>query len=182
MTTWVLLRGLMREQRHWGDFPRTFKLAMPQADIVTPDLPGNGSLCHLTSASKVADIVAFCRDDLRARGFAPPYHLLALSLGGMVALEWSARQPDEVACAVLINTSMRPFSRFSQRLRWRNYRAILALMLQGGIERQERLILRLTSNGLLECHLHGAAGHDLTLDDGAWVAQKVALWTAQNGL
>lgn len=151
MTTSVLLRGLMREQRHWGDFPRCFNQALPQAVVVTPDLPGNDSLWHLTSTNRVADIVAFCRSDLRARALAPPHHVLALSMGAMAALEWSARYPDEVVCAVLINTSMRPFSRFYQRLRWRNYRAILTSMLRGGTERQERLILRLTSNGL---HVH----------------------------
>jgi len=28
MTTWVLLRGLMREARHWGEFPMLFQNAM----------------------------------------------------------------------------------------------------------------------------------------------------------
>lgn len=146
MGTWILLRGLMREQRHWGDFPAQLMASLPGAVIVTPDLPGNGALFQQRSATRVADMVEFCREDLRARGLPGPYHLLALSLGGMVAVEWAARYPDEVARSVLINTSMRPFSRFYERLRWRNYPAILAMALLGGAERQERLILRLTSN------------------------------------
>jgi len=40
---WVLLRGLMREQRHWGAFPATLARALPGAAILTPDLPGNGT-------------------------------------------------------------------------------------------------------------------------------------------
>jgi pimeloyl-ACP methyl ester carboxylesterase len=145
MNNWVLLRGLMREQRHWGRFPGELQRAMPDAVIVTPDLPGNGHQHRLKSATSVAEMVEFCRRDLQARGVPAPYSLLALSLGGMVAVEWASRYPDELARCVLINTSMRPFSRFHQRLRWQNYPSILKLILQGGVEDQERLILRLTS-------------------------------------
>jgi pimeloyl-ACP methyl ester carboxylesterase len=143
--TWILLRGLMREQRHWGDFPDQLQAALPGAVIVTPDLPGNGQRHALRSAATVADMVEFCRRDLQARGLAPPYRVLALSLGGMVAVEWASRYPHELASCVLINTSMRPYSRFHHRLRWQNYPAILKLLLLGGVERQERLILRLSS-------------------------------------
>jgi pimeloyl-ACP methyl ester carboxylesterase len=62
-----------------------------------------------------------------------------------VAVEWASRYPQEIAHAVLVNTSMRPYSRFHQRLRWQNYPSILKLMIQGGVENQERLIQRLTS-------------------------------------
>jgi pimeloyl-ACP methyl ester carboxylesterase len=145
LTTWILLRGLMREQRHWGRFPGQLARALPGATLITPDLPGNGIHHARTSPTTVADIVAFCRHDLQARGVPPPYSLLALSLGGMVAVEWASRHPDEIDRAVLINTSMRPFSRFHQRLRWRNYPDILRTLLDGGVDAQERLILRLTS-------------------------------------
>jgi pimeloyl-ACP methyl ester carboxylesterase len=145
MSSWVLLRGLMREQRHWGRFPGQLAQALPDAGIITPDLPGNGRHHHLRSPTTVAEMVEFCRADLRARGVPPPWSLLALSLGGMVAVEWCSRYPHEIARAVLVNTSMRPYSRFHERLRWQNYPAILKLLVQGGVENQERLILRLTS-------------------------------------
>lgn len=249
MTTWILLRGLMREQRHWGRFPGQLVEALPDVTIVTPDLPGNGVQHALTSPTTVAAMVTFCRHELQARGLQPPYCLLALSLGGMVAVEWASRYPHEIDRAVLINTSMRPYSRFHQRLRWRNYPGIVRTLLDGTVEAQERLILRLTSRhgdaaeraGLLqrwlgyqrdypvtranalrqlwaaaryrapaarpaapllvlssagdglvdprcsqqlahawqaEHHLHPDAGHDLPLDDGAWVAARVAQWVA----
>lgn len=249
MSTWVLLRGLMREQRHWGDFPATLAAALPGATIITPDLPGNGQQCRLRSPTSVAAMVEACRADLRARGVAPPYSLLALSLGGMVAVAWASRYPQELAHCVLINSSMRPYSRFHQRLRWHNYPAILGLLWHGGAARQEQLVLRLTSHGgtparraavlaqwlaiqrdcpvtranalrqlwaaarfrapatpppvpllvlssaadrlvdprcsanlarawQLAHSIHADAGHDLPLDDGAWVAQAVARWLA----
>jgi pimeloyl-ACP methyl ester carboxylesterase len=145
MGRWVLLRGLMREQRHWGDFPAQLAQALDGAAIVTPDLPGNGSRHADSSPGSVAAMVDACRARLRADGQPPPYRLLALSLGGMAAVEWASRYPDEVDACVLINTSMRPYSRFHQRLRWRNYPAIAGLLLRGGVARQESLILRLTS-------------------------------------
>ena len=119
MTTpiWILLRGLMREQRHWGEFPATLARALPGARIVTPDLPGNGTRHDEDSATRVAAMVEDCRQHLLARGIPAPYHLLALSLGGMVAVEWASRYPQEIARCVLVNTSMRPYSPFYLRLR-----------------------------------------------------------------
>ena len=149
MSTWLLLRGLMRERRHWGDFPAQLGQAMPGARVLTIDLPGNGEHYLGTSPSTVAGMADFARERLRAAGHAGPVNLLALSLGAMVAVEWSARYPHEVARCVLINTSMRPFSAFHERLRWQNYPSLLKLALRGGAERQEATILRLTSR------LHG---------------------------
>jgi pimeloyl-ACP methyl ester carboxylesterase len=143
--SWVFLRGLMRESRHWGAFPEQFRAALPEADIVTPDLPGNGANFRLRSPLSVLGMVEACRADLRARGREGPYDLLALSLGAMVAVQWQASYPDEVARCVLLNTSMRPFSRFYQRLRWQNYPAIVRQLVLGGARRQEQLALRLTS-------------------------------------
>lgn len=150
-STWVLLRGLMREQRHWGTFPATLARALPGTRIVTPDLPGNGTRHTDDSATRVAGMVENCRQDLLARGIPAPYHLLALSLGGMVAVEWAHRYPQEISRCVLINTSMRPYSPFYRRLRWQNYGALLRQLLIGDARSQEALILRLTSRR----HAHG---------------------------
>ena len=149
--TWILLRGLMREQRHWGSFPATLARALPGAHIVTPDLPGNGTRHAQDSATRVAAMVEDCRQELLARGIPAPYHLLALSLGGMVAVEWASRYPQEIARCVLINTSMRPHSPFYRRLRWQNYGALLRQLALGDQHSQESLILRLTSRR----HAHG---------------------------
>ena len=135
--TWVLLRGLMRQQRHWGDFPATLGAALPGAAIVTPDLPGNGQRHAMDSATRVCAMVECCREHLLARGLKPPYRLLALSLGGMVAVEWASRYPHEIASCVLINTSMRPYSPFYRRLRWQNYPALLRQLLLGNQTSQE---------------------------------------------
>lgn len=142
---WVLLRGLVRERRHWGAFPAQLQAALPGSVIVTPDLPGNGSRCHEASPVTVDGMVAALRAELAAGGIAGPVNVLALSLGAMVATQWRARYPDDIARCVLINTSMRPFSPFYQRLRWRNYPAIVRELVFGHPASREALILRLTS-------------------------------------
>jgi pimeloyl-ACP methyl ester carboxylesterase len=245
VSTFVLLRGLMREQRHWGAFPAALQAALPGARIFAPDFPGNGTRHAEPSATRVDAMVQACRASLREQGAQGPFHVVALSLGAMVAVEWAARYPAELAAATLVNTSMRPFSRFHQRLRWPNYPAILKLALLGGALRQEATILRLTSNrhandaALLQrwvgfqkerpvrrsnairqllaaaryraplvkpavpiqllasaadrlvdpacsaalarawnvsCARHSGAGHDLPLDECAWVVDRVAKW------
>ncbi|GAB2852925.1 alpha/beta hydrolase [Pseudoduganella ginsengisoli] len=243
---WVLLRGLVRERRHWGTFPAQLQAALPGSVIITPDMPGNGSRCHETSPATVDGMVDALRADLQARRISGPVNVLALSLGAMVATQWRASYPDDVARCVLINTSMRPFSPFYQRLHWRNYPAIVRELVTGSPASREALVLRLTSarhgtddalwrqwaawqqecpvtranamrqllaaarfrapahgggcpvlilngasdrlvdprcsHGLahawqVQLRTHPDAGHDLPLDDGAWVARQVATWS-----
>lgn len=148
MTTWVFLRGLTREARHWGDFPTRFRAAFTkewtQGDILTPDLPGNGQRFTETSPCGVEDMMEACRRDLREQGKPPPYHLLALSLGGMVAVAWATRYPEECQAAVLLSTSLRPWNPFHQRLRPSAYPTLLRQLLLSGAAR-EQAILELTS-------------------------------------
>jgi pimeloyl-ACP methyl ester carboxylesterase len=145
MTTWVLLRGLMREARHWGEFPLHFQNAMGAKHAVTLDFPGNGSLHAQTSATSVAEMANHCRAQLERLGYNPPYCVLALSLGAMVAVAWSEMHPDEIEKMVLINTSLAPYSPFYHRLRPANYPA-LARMPYCLAAQRESLILRLTSS------------------------------------
>ncbi len=147
MNTWILLRGLMRETRHWGDFPDRLRATLPDDRVLAIDLPGNGECHQAPSPLQVADMVDFCRRRLAGQGIAPPYCLVALSLGGMVAAQWAASQPDEIRRAVLINTSMKPFSPFYRRLRPQHYPSLFWHGLQASHSQQfEQLLLRLTSS------------------------------------
>ncbi len=146
MRTWVFLRGLTREARHWGAFPEVFRDAMPDARILALDLPGNGRLNGATSPPTVEALAAHVRGEVLRRGATPPYYLLGLSLGAMTAVAWAAAHPREIGACVLINTSLRPFSPFYRRLRPASYPALLRVILAGsdGL-RAERTVFRLTS-------------------------------------
>ncbi|WP_428381851.1 alpha/beta fold hydrolase [Nevskia ramosa] len=245
-STWVLLRGLMRDSRHWGEFPQAFGRAMPGARIELLDFPGNGALNEQTSASSVDAMADYCRAELQRRGLKPPYRLLAMSLGAMAASSWASRHPQELDACVLINTSLRPFSPPHWRLRPTVWPDVLRLALRPpSVRAIERTILRLTSclvrdpetllddwtqwrlshpvsraNALrqllaaakyraplqapatrllilnsacdalvdnrcserlaqrwdCEIAVHPRAGHDLPLDDGAWVIEQIRRW------
>jgi pimeloyl-ACP methyl ester carboxylesterase len=148
MTTFVLLRGLAREAGHWGDVARRLRRRLgDSADVVALDLPGNGLRHREHSAPTVDGLVAACRDELQRRGVEPPLVLVAMSLGAMVAVQWSSRAPHEVAGCVLVNTSLRGISPFWQRLRPSSWPRLLALLAPGGSAAQrERLVLALTSS------------------------------------
>jgi pimeloyl-ACP methyl ester carboxylesterase len=147
MSTWILLRGLTREAAHWGAFPATLAHALPEAKVITLDLPGNGTCHDQRSPRSVVQMAQACRAELRHRDVVPPYHLLAMSLGAMVATEWARDAPHEVAGCVLINTSFRPFSAFHRRLRPANYLRLLRLALvTHDALAMETMVWRLTSN------------------------------------
>jgi pimeloyl-ACP methyl ester carboxylesterase len=249
MATWIFLRGLTREAAHWSAFPDVFQNALSDARMVLLDLPGNGRFHTQPSPLSVHALAQSCREELARQGVQPPFHLLAMSLGAMVAIEWARAAPAEIAGCVLINTSVRPFSPFFHRLRPRNYLRLLELaLLQPSTHAIERSVWRLTSNcpeiradvlaGWIAAHvqrpvapvnalrqlvaaaryrapaaspvknllllasqkdglvnvrcsqalarawscplaLHPSAGHDLPLDDPAWVVGQVREWVKQ---
>lgn len=147
MTTWVLLRGLARESRHWGRFTALLRQAVPAGDrVVAIDLPGNGARFRERSPASVRAIAEAARLQLATHGDAPPpYLLLALSLGGMVALQWALQDPAAVRGCVLINSSMRGVSPAWQRLRPGALLQLLATLAGRTAIARERRILRLTS-------------------------------------
>lgn len=145
MTTWVLLRGLMRESRHWGDFPHQLQRVIGDEDIVCIDFPGNGPLNKQHSLASVPDMAEHCRQHLQAKGLQPPYHVLAISLGAMVAVSWAQSYPDEFLSLVMINTSLAPHNPFYERLRPKNYPRLIRTLMFGNTQKRESLILQLTS-------------------------------------
>jgi pimeloyl-ACP methyl ester carboxylesterase len=145
MTTWVLLRGLMREARHWGEFTAQFGDAVG-AQVVALDFPGNGRLHAEPSPGSVAEMAESCRAQLRQLGHKPPYSVLALSLGAMVAVAWNERHPGELDRMVLINVSLAPYNPFYHRLRPANYPGLALFLAHASIARRESAVLRITSN------------------------------------
>ncbi len=156
--TWVLLRGLVREQKHWEDFPAKMQAALPNDTVVTLDLPGNGIFHDQLSPTCIGGMVIHAREQLKSQGHNGPYHLVALSLGAMTAVQWLSQAPNEVAFAALINSSSSRFSPFWQRLRPANYvRLIREAILVRDPVRKERAILEITSNLHDQAYLHQLA-------------------------
>lgn len=117
MSAWILLRGLTRESRHWAELPDQLHAAGLDGEFVFTDLPGCGAHARVKVPSSVRGMADFVRADLVARGHTPPLRMIGLSLGAMVAISWAQTRPGEIERLVLINTSMRPFSRPFMRMR-----------------------------------------------------------------
>ena len=249
MSTWILLRGLTREKRHWHGFPQMLLKELPGARVIELELPGNGELNGMTSPWSITAMASHCRAELAGLGIPPPYHLLAMSMGAMVATAWAVSRPEEVEACVLINTSFGAFSPVYRRFRPRAWVALLRGLLTRSERRREALVFELTSrlvdpsapvieewaairrsrpvrpwnafrqllaaarfraplnppaktlilasagDRLVDprcsseiarrwrCALaiHPAAGHDLPLDDGTWVAKEVHHWLERAG-
>ena len=145
MSTWILLRGLTRECRHWGRFPQLLRRELPHARVIALDLPGNGELNAVDSPLSLAEMVSQCRCELLGQGVPPPYCLMALSMGGMVATAWAQRYPAEIEACVLINSSFGAFSPLHERLRPRAWLALLQILFARNARSREQLVFGLTS-------------------------------------
>lgn len=140
---WILLRGLSREQAHWGDFRDALQRRHPEHRFHVIDLPGTGRHYRETSPATIAGI----RQQVQryATHIPGPLGLFGLSMGGMVALDWAQAEPQRVTQLVLLNTST-GFSPPWRRMRPTALGRVLTLLGQRNVARREQGILRLTSN------------------------------------
>lgn len=149
---WLILRGLVREQRHWGPFKEIFEKKLKSIDseakVFTIDMPGFGTEVGRTSPRSIDGIV----EDVRKRwkklkaDSNEPWGLLAVSLGGMVAAHWSSKYPDDFERVVLINSSMNGLSPVYHRMLPKNYPTIVRLLLTRDLIQREKKILGMTTN------------------------------------
>jgi pimeloyl-ACP methyl ester carboxylesterase len=192
----------------------------------------------------------FLRKDIASSIAGGPVHIIGLSMGAMVAIEWMNSYPEECAAGVLINTSLKGISPFYHRLRPANYYRVLYSLFTKNTYRREKMILAMTSNlypdteellqrwvsyteqntvspanairqllaasryrapdlqpetpilllsskndklvnsqssvslaqnWSLPIETHPLAGHDIPLDDGDWVCQKIHHWLNDRG-
>jgi pimeloyl-ACP methyl ester carboxylesterase len=241
---WVFLRGLTRESGHWGDFVQSFEAHVPDSQVICIDIPGNGSLYRQKSPLTITGMMNACHEQIIDLGVQTPYSLFGMSMGAMLAVSWCSVFADEVRACVLVNSSMKPFSPFYERLKPLNYLQLLKLGVgPSSDEDWELAILRMTSankdesvlpawldlrrrhpvsrgnairqlwaasryhapqhascvptlvltsdgdelvasrcsyaiaqHGQWPLRIHPHAGHDLPMDDGAWVVDQVCRW------
>jgi pimeloyl-ACP methyl ester carboxylesterase len=120
MTTLVLLRGLMRDSRHWYGFDQ--RLSQQAVNVISVDLPGNGVLVYQVSPSEMqdyCDAVWHQIDDalLKQSMLSSQVNLVlvGLSMGGMLALTMAAQCRSRVQHVVLINSSAANLSPWYKR-------------------------------------------------------------------
>lgn len=144
---WILLRGLTREQSHWGELTGQLRNRFPRHRFHCIDLPGTGSCFREPSPPSIAGIRR-CVERYAAH-IPGPLGLFGLSMGGMVALDWAQTAPDRIARLVLINTST-GFSPPWRRMRPLALVEALGVAVQPDVGKREGRILRLTGNRPIE--------------------------------
>ena len=140
---WIFLRGLVREKGHWHDFVQRFQQARPLASLELIDTQGNGEFYQQTSPLAIRAQMEFVRGQSQAAARRQKVHLLAVSMGAMIATEWMLRYPQEIARAVLISNSLAATSRFYHRLRPSALGKLVQGALLGKLAARERFIVKL---------------------------------------
>lgn len=113
--------------RPLGCVSRCIPAPVPPRRCNPTDLAGNGELYAGTSPATIGDMVTQLRRQVDRKQLPLPARLVGISMGGMVASQWAAVE-QEVKSAVLINTSMRPYGKFYQRLRPHSYLSLVSLL------------------------------------------------------
>lgn len=145
--TWILLRGLAREKGHWGPFSANFQSRFPGDEVLCIDLPGFGEFQKAASPRSIHEIFKFVRAQaIEKTKRQNQFRLVAISLGGMVAMEWMREDAKSLAGAVLINTSSRAQSPFYNRLRWQVWPKFLKAISRTVIRDREKLLIDLLMN------------------------------------
>lgn len=141
-----LIRGLVREAGHWGEFPELLDRAFPGQRVTTIDLPGAGENLHLSSPLSVNAMVEVMRKKfLKQQEDQTEAVLVSISLGGMIATSWMRTHPHDFQSAVLINTSFGGISPIYHRLRLAAWPSLCKVPLLKGRAKEE-CITRLVIN------------------------------------
>lgn len=149
-TAVIIIRGLGREQRHWGDFPAELKAAAPSpCDIFSIDMPGNGELVDRESPMTLKPYADYLQSVLNTLplGHYDDVRLVAISMGAMVVLKWLENRGHSVISSfTLINTSCGMLSPFYKRLIPSAIPFLTTSMGKGDIRAKEMAVLNLVSN------------------------------------
>jgi homoserine acetyltransferase len=143
---WIGIRGLVRGDGYWGDFRSVLKKTRPEISFESLEIPGNGTRFREATPLDVKSVIEKFQTESALLKSGSPVGLVGMSLGGMVALKWAELYPNEISHVVTVNTSLKQFSSFYQRLLLKNYPAIIRALANPDPKEKEKIILKLVSN------------------------------------
>ena len=147
-----LLRGLTRESGHWGaEFTRNLLAEFPNAKLSFLDLPGSGIYNNEKAALSVNKIMEFMREREieNINKMEGQNIIMATSLGGMVAVEWIDKHPQDFQGLVMISSSFKGICRMDERAKKDVRKEMVAVMFESDMQTREELLLRINSNDTL---------------------------------
>lgn len=142
--TFYLLRGLARESRHWASFPEGLKKTYPGCEIKFLELPGAGSRYQETFPISLNSLFKDLTKQVQTKH--ENNFLIAISLGGMIALNWVKREPNIFKSLFIINSSARNLSAPWERFKPKNYKFFYRILSAKSAFMRELAILEMTSS------------------------------------
>lgn len=173
---YFFIRGLIRSQFHWHQFPTRFNQATQRLDSnsrsVFLDIPGNGHRFKQATPFSIKEMAVDINTQIQQFLVANPtdssskLHIVGISMGGMIAAELAVNTNIKFASIHIINSSFANLSPFWQRMRLPAVMNLLPNLWQA--EKRESSILKWTSNKPLPADLapkwvEEAHRHPLTL-------------------
>jgi len=144
----LLLRGLAREARHWGDFVGLLEAHPQVGQVLCLDLPGVGTQLKHSTPAKVSTIVEEVRSRwLNAKeGIDGPWAVLGISFGGMIGLDWCYRHDADFKGVIIGNSSALNLGMPHERMTPQAMKHVLKSNLEKNPFEREKLVLQIVSN------------------------------------
>jgi pimeloyl-ACP methyl ester carboxylesterase len=144
---WLLIRGLGRDQKHWYKFPELLNSKFSDGKVITINLPGlNGESEPPMSINEITDYIRAKWLD-RKESIQGDWSILAISLGGMIAIDWCDRYPHDFKKIAIINSSSKSTSSTFQRISPIAIKTILHnFMIKDPVRREKQVLSLITNN------------------------------------
>ncbi len=98
----LLLRGINSDSRYWLDFPNEFD---EDIKILIVDLPGTGKNLESKTPLSISEHVKFLRNQINPDHLSRGMHIIGLSLGGMIAIQWLSMFPNEIKSVTAMSST-----------------------------------------------------------------------------
>ena len=145
---WLLIRGLGRDKRHWYKFPDQLEQQLGGGKVFCIDTPGlDGEANSAISINSLSDHMReqWLKEKANHSG---DWSICAISLGGMIAIDWCSKYPNDFNKLVTINTSSKSTSPLFHRIKPRAIKTVLKSLLNKDLKSREKEILAVTTNHL----------------------------------
>ena len=144
MKNLLLIRGLSREKRHWGEFPDLVENNL-DIRVHTLDNLGCGEFYEKETPLTIRENVDFLQEQFEKLYTENPgeWYLLGISLGGMFVAEW-AQRINPFKKVFVINSSIKNLSPLFDRITPHALQMMTKSFVLSG-QKQEEIIYDLTS-------------------------------------
>ena len=139
-----LIRGLAREKAHWGCFVNLLEKQNFVNTVTCLELPGTGQYRKLSSPLSISENAEFLLSHI-SQGSKHPKVIVAVSMGGMVAIEMLQKNSKQFIKAFVMNTSFSNLSPIYHRLQINGFKQFFKIAKTKSILEKELEVIKMVS-------------------------------------